>query len=95
MSRRVDKRRSRRSPSPTDESSDEDAFTHIQCWIPAANIDLVVLATYLREFIDDTATIKTAANPQVNRVLEAIMRLQLIAYRILPSPAFRLVLEIH
>lgn len=63
MSGRGDARRGRRSPSPAD--SDEDIFTHIQCWIPAANIDLVILATYLKEFIDDTATIKPAANPQV------------------------------
>lgn len=64
MSGRGNKGRGRHSPSPSD-SSDDDTFTHIQCWIPAANIDLVVLALYLKEFVDDTATIKPAASPQV------------------------------
>ncbi|KPI43768.1 uncharacterized protein AB675_6500 [Cyphellophora attinorum] len=50
--------------SSSESSSDEETFTHIQCWVPASDIDLVVLATYLKEFIDDTATIKPAPNPQ-------------------------------
>ena len=64
MSSRNDRGRRNRSPSPST-SSDEETFTHIQCWIPASGIDLVVLATYLKEFIDDTATIKPSPNPQV------------------------------
>lgn len=58
--------REKRRPSSVDSDSDsnEDTFTHIQCWIPAANIDLVVLATYLKQFIDDTATLKSSAHPQ-------------------------------
>ena len=55
----------RRKGARQSSTSDEDSFTHIQCWIPAAHIDLVVLATYLKEFIDDTATIKPSPNPAV------------------------------
>ncbi|ETN46966.1 uncharacterized protein HMPREF1541_01156 [Cyphellophora europaea CBS 101466] len=62
MSGRGDARRGRRSPPPSD--SEDESLTHIQCWIPAASIDLVVLAIYLKEFIDDTATIKPSPNPQ-------------------------------
>jgi hypothetical protein len=44
-------------------SSDEDSLTPAQCWFSSANIDLVVLATHLKELIDDTATIKAAPHP--------------------------------
>jgi hypothetical protein len=39
-------------------------MTHIQCWIPSSNLDLVVLATYLKEYVDSTAIIKPSYNPQ-------------------------------
>lgn len=67
MTSRGDKRRGRRPSSSDDSSSDDPGITHIQCWIPAANIDVFILASYLKEFIDDTATIKPAASPQVIR----------------------------
>jgi hypothetical protein len=39
-------------------------MTHIQCWIPSSNLDLVVLATYLKEYVDSTVIIKPAYNSQ-------------------------------
>ena len=44
--------------------SDDDRIIHIQCWIPGEGIDLTVLALYLKEFIDDTATIRQSRSPQ-------------------------------
>ncbi|ETN37901.1 uncharacterized protein HMPREF1541_07524 [Cyphellophora europaea CBS 101466] len=46
-----------------DYESDESDLVHIQCWIPSANIDLTALATYLREYVDNTATIKPSQSP--------------------------------
>jgi hypothetical protein len=89
MSGHGDRRRGRPSPPPSD-SSDEDTVTHIQCWIPAANIDLVVLATYLKEFVDDTATIRPASNPQVDHTNKSHILL-LMVHRILPNQDIRLV----
>jgi hypothetical protein len=57
-----DPRRRQRSPSPDEE---DELFGHIQCFVPSANIDVAVLAKYLREFIDDTVTIRQATNPTV------------------------------
>lgn len=50
----------RDSESDTD---GEDDFAHIQCWIPSKGLDLHALAAYLKEFIDDTAGIKSSNSP--------------------------------
>ena len=47
-----------------DSESDHEKIIHIQCWIPGEGIDLTVLASYLKEYIDDTATIRQSRSPQ-------------------------------
>lgn len=55
--------------SDSDSPSDDDCATHVRCWIPALDIDLVVLAKYLKIFVDDAATIRPSKNPQnLNKV---------------------------
>lgn len=51
-----------RRDSESDSDSDS-GFAHIQCWIPSANVDLAALAAYLKEYIDDTATIQPSNSP--------------------------------
>lgn len=48
--------------SSKSERSDK-SMTHVQCWLPSEGIDLTVLASYLKEYIDDAATIKQSSNP--------------------------------
>lgn len=48
-----------------DSESEHEKIVHIQCWIPGEGIDLTVLASYLKEYIDDTATIRQSRSPQV------------------------------
>jgi hypothetical protein len=57
----------RGSNSGEDRDSDDDHISHIEFWIPSARVDLVVLAAYLKSFVDDTATIRSATNPQDRR----------------------------
>jgi hypothetical protein len=38
---------------------------HVYCFVPGEGIDVVVLAAYLRRYIDGTATIKAARHPRV------------------------------
>jgi hypothetical protein len=65
--RNKDSRRRQRSPSP--DTEDELDFGHIQCFVPSTSIDVAVLAKYLREFIDDTVTIRASTNPSVGKPL--------------------------
>lgn len=37
---------------------DTDSLVHVECWLPAKRIDLIVLATYLEEFVDNSATLE-------------------------------------
>lgn len=40
----------------------------IQGWLPGNDLDLTVLAAYLRTYIDDTATIRQSPSPQGSRM---------------------------
>jgi hypothetical protein len=51
-----------RRDSESDTDGDDD-LAHIQCWIPARDIDLQALAAYLKEYVDDTANIRPSNNP--------------------------------
>ena len=49
-----------------DSESEHEKIIHIQCWIPGEGIDLTVLASYLKEYIDDTADYPAVAQPSGN-----------------------------
>jgi hypothetical protein len=36
---------------------------HVYCFVPAEGIDVVVLASYLKDFVDNTATIRSSRHP--------------------------------
>jgi hypothetical protein len=38
------------------------------CFVPEANVDIVVLASYLKQFIDATATIRASRHPSVSQL---------------------------
>ena len=50
--------------SDGDDDLPDEGIAHIQCWIPGEDIDLTVLATYLKDHVDDTATIRQSRSPQ-------------------------------
>lgn len=53
----------RRIDSDSDGDDSDVGFATIQCWIPSSNVELQALAAYLKDFIDDAATIRPSPNP--------------------------------
>ena len=44
---------------------EEDEETHVYCFVPGEGIDVVVLAAYLKRWVDGTATIQPTRHPKV------------------------------
>lgn len=62
--RNIDGRQARRkSDADCESDSGDEHIAHIEFWIPSSRVDLVVLEAYLRNYVDDTATIKATQNP--------------------------------
>lgn len=58
-----DRTRGSYSDSESDGDDSDVGFATIQCWIPSSNVDLQALAAYLKDYIDDAATIRPSPNP--------------------------------
>ena len=56
----------RRGLSSATDQSDRDR-AHVQSWLPSEGIDLTVLAAYLKDYIDDTATIRQSQKSTIRR----------------------------
>ena len=48
------------------QDDEEDDEPHVYCYVPGEEIDVIVLATYLKKWVDGTATIRPIPHPRVS-----------------------------
>ena len=60
--------RRRNEDSNRRQFEDDDEDTHVYCFVPGEGIDVVVLAAYLKRWVDGTATIQPTRHPKVREI---------------------------